>query len=38
VDLFDVIGTPSEEICFQLAGDVCSQGAAACDTIKNSNG
>lgn len=37
VDLFDVIGTPSEEICFQLAGDVCSQGTA-CDTIKNNNG
>lgn len=32
VDLFDVIGIPSKEICFQMANNVCLQDSA-CDTI-----
>lgn len=32
VDLFDVVGTPSKEICFQLSNNVCLQDSA-CDSI-----
>lgn len=32
-DMFDVVGTPSKEICFLVDGNKCLQ-ASACDTLK----
>ncbi len=32
-DMFDVVGTPSKEICFRLDSNKCLQ-ATACDTLK----
>jgi hypothetical protein len=34
--MFDVVGTPSKEICFNLDSNKCLQ-ATECDTLKSSN-
>lgn len=36
-DMFDVVGAPSNEICFRVDSNMCLQ-SSACDTLKSGNG